>query len=245
MSKVMLTPEQQIRQRYVWFELAAQLGNVRLACIRLGISRKSFYKWRKRFEVEQGRREALRDGPRRKVKKALRRRLLTLRQRTHLGPERRDHREGGETGGPHPEAPRQAEAVSPDVRGAPTRRPPSTRCQMGPLPGRGAPVLPVRRDRLLPRLRLVSLAEEMTIATAKAFAQYVLSTFPFLVRMVQTDNDSIFTHWDHRGAEDALGPPGESPSVHRDGRVLRGATPADPPADAPAEWAGGAVAPDR
>ena len=63
MSRVMLTPEQQIRQRYAWFELAAQLGNVRLACIRLGISRKSFYKWRKRFEVEQGRREAFSTGP--------------------------------------------------------------------------------------------------------------------------------------------------------------------------------------
>ena len=51
MSTVMLTPEQRIRQRYAWFEEAERLGNVSLACKRLGISWKTFYKWRKRFQV--------------------------------------------------------------------------------------------------------------------------------------------------------------------------------------------------
>jgi transposase-like protein len=94
MSKVILTPEQQIRQRYAWFEEAERLGNVRLACTRLGISRKTFYKWRKRFQIDQGAKTALLDRsrpphrPRRTVGKALRRRLLALRQRTHLGPAR-------------------------------------------------------------------------------------------------------------------------------------------------------------
>ncbi len=32
MSKGILTPEQQIRQRYAWFAEAARLGNVTLAC---------------------------------------------------------------------------------------------------------------------------------------------------------------------------------------------------------------------
>lgn len=44
MSRSMLTPEQQIRQRYAWFHEAERLGNVALACKRLGIPRKTFYK---------------------------------------------------------------------------------------------------------------------------------------------------------------------------------------------------------
>lgn len=94
MSQTTLTPEQRIRQRYNWFKEADRLGNVTLACKRLGISRKTFYKWRKRFQIEQGRREARLDRSRRphrtrrKVGKALRRLLLALRRRTHLGPAR-------------------------------------------------------------------------------------------------------------------------------------------------------------
>ncbi|HWU39913.1 MAG TPA: helix-turn-helix domain-containing protein, partial [Candidatus Acidoferrum sp.] len=94
MSEVFLTPEQQIRQRHAWFEKAKRLGNVTLACRRLGVSRKTFYKWRQRFAASRGARQALLDRsrrphrPRRTVKKALRRRLLQLRQRTHLGPAR-------------------------------------------------------------------------------------------------------------------------------------------------------------
>jgi len=45
------------------------------------------------------------------------------------------------------------------------------------------------------RLRLVTFSDERSSAASKAFAQSVLSTFPFPVRLVQTDNDSIFTHW--------------------------------------------------
>ena len=36
----------------------------------------------------------------------------------------------------------------------------------------------------------------MAIYTAKTFIQYVLSTFPFPVRIVQTDNDSTCTAFD-------------------------------------------------
>lgn len=217
MSKVLRTPAQQMRQRYAWFELAAQLGNVRLACIRLGISRKSFYKWRQRFAVEQGRREALLDRPRRphrprrKVKKALRRRWLTLRQRTHLGPARLRAllRAAGVRG-----VPRVATIATVVKQAGRTRKRRATpkRYRRGcvvPRPGarvqldvtwvpslvEGRQLYQFTAIECCTRLRLVSLAEEMTISTAKAFAQYVLSTFPFAVRMVQTDHDSIFTHW--------------------------------------------------
>ena len=92
MSEPYLTPEQKIRQRHSWFLEAERLGNVHLACLRMGISRKTFYKWKRRFLEAQGDRSALLDRPRRPhhsrrwVKKGLIRRILALRERTRLGP---------------------------------------------------------------------------------------------------------------------------------------------------------------
>ncbi len=92
MSTTQLTPEQKVRQRFAWFQEAIQLGNVKLACRRLGISRKTFYKWKKRFAQAKGDRSAFRDRSRRPhhphyhFKKSLRRRILALRKTTHLGP---------------------------------------------------------------------------------------------------------------------------------------------------------------
>ncbi len=57
------------------------------------------------------------------------------------------------------------------------------------------------------RLRVVSFSEELTISTSKAFAQFVLRTFPFAVRCVQTDNDSTFTHWYTAGPKTPLDRP--------------------------------------
>jgi len=229
MSKSMLTPEQQIRQRYAWFEAAERFGNVTVACERGGISRKTFYKWRKRFAEARGDRQALLDRsrrphrPRRRVKKALRRRLLTLRQRTHLGPARlralllvR--------GTKH--VPSAATIATVLQRAGLTRRRRAKpkryrRTFLVPRPGdlvqldvKWVPYLVEGRQLYqftaidcCTRLRLVSLAEEMTISTAKAFAQFVLSTFPFPVRLVQTDNDAIFTHWYTAGPKTPLDRP--------------------------------------
>jgi hypothetical protein len=85
MSMGILTLKQRIRQRYAGFQEAEQAGNVTLVCKRCGISRKTFYKRRKRFSEARGDRGALLDRarrphhPRRTIGKALRRRLLGLR----------------------------------------------------------------------------------------------------------------------------------------------------------------------
>ena len=92
MSTILLTPEQTVRQRYAWFQEAKQLGNVRLACHRLGISSNTFCKWKKRFIQAKEDRSALLDRARRPhhlpchFKKSLQRRIQALRNKTHLGP---------------------------------------------------------------------------------------------------------------------------------------------------------------
>ena len=40
-----LTREQRIRQRLYWFQEARDLGSEKIACSRMGINRKTYYKW--------------------------------------------------------------------------------------------------------------------------------------------------------------------------------------------------------
>ena len=229
MSKIILTPEQQIRQRYGWFEEAERLGNVTVACRRLGISRKTFYKWRQRFAETRGARQALLDRsrrphrPRRKIKRALRRRLLQLRQRTHLGPARLHALLLARGVRQVPSARtiakllRQA-GLTRRRRAKPKRY---RRVFVVPRPGdlvqldvKWVPYLVEGRQLYqytaidcCTRLRVVQLHEDLSLAAAKAFVQYVLSTFPFPVTCVQTDNDSIFTHWYTAGPKTPLDRP--------------------------------------
>ncbi len=229
MPEVFLTPEQKIRQRVAWFQEAERVGNVTLACRRLGISRKTFYKWRKRFTEARGARQALLDRsrrphrPRRQVKKALRRRLLHLRQRTHLGPARLRALLLARGVRHIPSAMTIAKVLrQAGLTRRPRRRPPRyRRVFVVPRPGdlvqldvKFVPYLVEGRQLYqytaidcCSRLRLVQLSEDLSLATAKAFAQYVLSTFPFSVRCVQTDNDSIFTHWYTAGPKTPLDRP--------------------------------------
>jgi transposase InsO family protein len=229
MSKVILTPEQKMRQRYAWFEEAERLGNVSLACKRLGISRKTFYKWRKRFQVEQGHRDALLDRsrrphrPRRRVKKALRRRLLTLRRRTHLGSARLRALLVARGTQPVPSSATIAKILNAAGLTRRRRAKPKRyrRVFVVPRPGdlvqldvKCVPYL-VEGHRLYQytaidcctRLRLVTFSDELSLAAAKVFAQAVLSTFPVPVRLVQTDNDAIFTHWYTAGPKTPLDRP--------------------------------------
>lgn len=229
MPRVLLAPEQRIRQRYAWFAEAEDLGNVTLACRRLGISRKTFYKWRTRWLVSRGDRQALLDRshrprrPRRTVKKALRRRILRLRKRTHLGPARLRAlllRAGVRQ---VPSAPTIAKLIRQAGLTRTRRAKPQRyrRTFVVPWPGdlvqldvKWVPYLIEGRQLYqytaidcCSRLRVVSFSEEVTNTTSKAFVQFVLSTFPFPVRCVQTDNDSTFTHWSTAGPKTPLDRP--------------------------------------
>ena len=63
-----------------------------MACKRLGISRKTFYKWRRRFKEAKGNPNALLNRPRRpyrspgQIKKGMAGKIISLRQKTNLGP---------------------------------------------------------------------------------------------------------------------------------------------------------------
>lgn len=230
MSRSYLSPQELIRKRYNWFAEAKRLSNVSLACKRLGISRKSFYKWRSRFKEAKGNPNSLLDRSRRpyrsprRIGKGMARVILRLRQRTHLGPLRlwdQLRRHPGLRGIPSPFGIYRVLKRAGLVRERKKRPKRYRRSFIVPRPGdllqvdvKYLPYL-VEGRRLYQytaidchtRLRVVQIHEELAIHVAKCFLQYVLSSFPFKVRMVQTDNDSIFTHWYTAGPKTPLDRP--------------------------------------
>jgi transposase InsO family protein len=196
---------------------------------RLGISRKTFYKWKYRFDQAKENRSALLGRSRKPhhpyyhIKKSLRRRILTLRQKTHLGPLRlrqlllnlgrkkipsaftlsKIFKRHGLTRKrkPHPKryrrtfvVPRPGDLLQVHVKFVPYL-----------LQGRR--LYQFTATDCCTRLRIIQFHQEMAAYTAKTFIQHALSTFPFPVRILQTDNDSIFPHWYTAGPKTPLDPP--------------------------------------
>jgi transposase InsO family protein len=229
MSGTYLTPEQQIRQRYSWFQEAKRLNNVSLACKRLGISRKTFYKWKHRFEQAKEDRSALLDRSRKphhphyRIKKSLRRRILTLRKKTHLGPLRLRQLLLNLGRKKIPSAFTISQIIKRHglTRKRKARPKRYRRTFLVPRPGdllqvdvkfvpyllEGRRLYQFTAIDCTTRLRIIQFHQEMAAYTAKAFIQYALATFPFPIRIVQTDNDSIFTHWYTAGPKTPLNRP--------------------------------------
>jgi len=226
MSDSYLTPEQKIRQRFSWFQEAQRLGNVRLTCLRFGISRKTFYKWKKRWSQAPGIHSALLDRsrrplhPKRHVKKGLQRRILALRKQTRLGPQRLRQLLLNQGLKKIPSTFTISRILKQNglTRRRKARPKRYRRLFIVPRPGdllqvdvKFVPYL-IEGKRLYQftaidcctRLRLVQFSQEMATYTSKAFIQYALSSFPFPIRIVQTDNDSIFTHWYTAGPKTPL-----------------------------------------
>jgi len=83
-----------VQKRQEWFSEYQTLGNVRETCSRLGISRKTFYKWLKRYRDSGGNPESLADLPRtphhspRRTSDETRALILEMRVATGFGPRR-------------------------------------------------------------------------------------------------------------------------------------------------------------
>jgi transposase len=83
-----------IQLRQEWFRQYHLLGNARETCTRFGISRKTFYKWLKRFNNSGGNPSSLADLPRtphhspRRTSDDIRALVLEMRNTTGFGPRR-------------------------------------------------------------------------------------------------------------------------------------------------------------
>jgi len=87
-------PSSAIQMRQEWFREYHAIGNARETCMRFGISRKTFYKWLKRYKDSGGDPTSLADLPRtphhspRRTSDEVRALVLQLRNATGFGPRR-------------------------------------------------------------------------------------------------------------------------------------------------------------
>jgi len=83
-----------VGQRFLWIKEYASLGNAKEVCRKFGISRKTFYKWYKRFKKSGNNPLSLADLPRtphtfpRQTSVSVREMIMELRNTTGYGPRR-------------------------------------------------------------------------------------------------------------------------------------------------------------
>jgi len=205
--------EQRIRQRLNWFRKAQELRSVTDACVFFGISRKTYYKWWRRYAASRWDRLSLADRsrrphrPPRQVGPRMARRLRRWRRRTGYGARRLAwhlRRKGvPSVYGIH----RVLQRAGLLTRHR--RRPKHRQRYVMPRPGDCVQVdikyVPYRVEgrRVFQytalddctRLRVVRFFPELTNSAGLAFLAALRSAFPFRVRQVQTDNDATFTNW--------------------------------------------------
>ena len=258
--------EQVIRQRLNWFRKAQELGSVTDACCFFGISRKTYYKWWRRYAASQWDRLSLADRSRRphhhprQVGTRMARRLRRWRKRTGYGA-RRLAWHLRRKGVPHVPSVYGIHRVL-QRAGLLTRhrtRPKHRQRYVMPRPGDCVQVdikyVPYRVDGRqafqytalddCTRLRVVRFFPELTNSAGLAFLAMLRAAFPFRLRQVQTDNDATFTNWDHGGPEDSPGEGGPTAPLHAGLPGGRDRAPLHPAPEPAPEREGRAEPPDR
>ena len=231
-----LTREQRIRQKLYWFQEAQRLGNVSLACKRLGISRKTYYKWWQIYRESGCDKESLADRSRRPhfhprtIQGTWRNMITELRKKTRYGPLRlwAHFVRSCWTDVPSPhgiyQVLRREGLIEP--RSRPWRKKHKRRYEM-PMPGDRLQIdikyVPYRiqGDQYFQytaiddctRYRVAEIYPERCNSNSKEFLLTVIRQMPFPIRTVQTDNDATFTNW-YRSTQDGPGQAGENPCFH-------------------------------
>ena len=202
-----------IRARLAWFVQRKRFASVAEVCRYFGISRKTYYKWERRLEETGGDERALADR-RRTPKRSPRRtaaeveaRVIELRRKTGYGPYRiwyllnmHQSRELSVYGvyrvlvrsGLH--VPKKRRRHKPTR--VYTQPAPGDKVQIDVLYGpklNGVQVYQWTAIDVCTRVRLLWATDQFHSNAARAFLGQVIEAFPFPIRTVQTDNDSVFT----------------------------------------------------
>lgn len=208
-----------IKQRLAWIKMHERGAPVTGVCQHYGISRKTFYKWRRRYQEGERDFHALRDLSRRphshprSVPKATVERLLALRRRTRYGPRRLAYYLAQENipisvFGVYRVL--QRAGLVKKRRSRPRKKPQSYAMA---IPGQRVQVdvkyLPHLQLRTRPeplkqylytaiddctRLQVAWVNSEITPQASVQFLHRLLRTFPFPIQEVQTDHGVEFTY---------------------------------------------------
>jgi transposase InsO family protein len=201
-----------IRARLAWFVQRERFGSVSELCRYFGISRKTYYKWKGRLEEAGGEVEALADRSRRpkrsprRTPEGLARRICAFRRRTGYGPYRVWLHLGlAKSGrlsvfgvyrvlvrsGLH--QPKKGRRRKPPR--AYTRPNPGDKVQIDAMYVRWGEgwVYQWTAIDVCTRLQVAQVTDEFHSTAARDFLAQVIGAYPFAIRVVQTDNDSVFT----------------------------------------------------
>ncbi len=205
-----------IQARLTWFRLAEQHG-VQWTCWKLGLSRKTFYKWRARYLAAGRAPRSLLDQSRRpqhsprQVPEAVVQRILALRREQACGPRlisfylARDHGLRVSLGGVYKVLKRAGQVRPYRTRKRFTQRYTS---QFIRSPGQKVQIdvkycpklrgFPQRYQYTaldgFSRLRFCEVYDEVSPAASVDFLARVRACFPFRMRCIQTDHGSEFTY---------------------------------------------------
>lgn len=203
---------QLIRKRLAWILMYEKVRSVTMVCRYFGISRKCFYKWQRRYRASGNDANSLLDRSRRPkysprlTSKHIQSLIVKLRKATNFGPDRirlfllKDYSISV------PRATIQAILRRKGLIKKAKRRPKKPRCYTMPSPGylqvdikllRG-----YRPDGFVQysaqddatRIKHTWLYQERSIANSLHFLDYILAKFPFKLKLLRTDNDSVFTN---------------------------------------------------
>ena len=205
--------DQLIRKRLAWMLMYKKINNVSKVCLYFGISRKCFYKWLKRYEDSGGDPAAsLIDRskrPRRSpmlTHEYIQSIIIRLRKTTSFGPDRirlfllKDYNISLPRSTIYAILKRNGLIEKPKKM----RRKP--KCYQMPSPGylqvdikllggyRPGSFVQYSAQDDSTRIKFTKLYQERSTSNSLDFLQYIFRRFPFKIRHIRTDNDSVFTN---------------------------------------------------
>ena len=204
---------QLIRKRMAWILKYEQTGNVSNVCRYYGISRKTFYKWLNRYKKSGKKPESLLDKSTRpkkspnETKKKVQKLIKELRKKTKFGPDRLslflrlDHRKSVHRSTIYAVLKRKGLITKP-------RRKTKKKPQMYNMPNPGHIQMDIkmiggyRPNRFVQysaiddctRIKFTRLYRERSTYNSIRFLAYLIKRFPFSMKSIRTDNDSVFTN---------------------------------------------------
>lgn len=204
--------QQLIRKRLAWMLMYQRIGSVTRVCRHFGISRKCFYKWLGRYTASGNDPDSLLDLSRRPknspklTSKKVQVRVVRLRRATNFGPDRirlfllKDH------GLSIPRATVYAILKRKGLIKKAKKRPRKPISYQMPAPGylqmdikllgghRPGSFVQYSAQDDATRIKLTRLYQERSTSNSLVFLDYILKKFPFKIKSIRTDNDSVFTN---------------------------------------------------
>jgi transposase len=203
---------QLIRKRLAWILMYQKTENISFVCRYFGIARKTFYKWLKRYHQSGQDLSSLLDKPKRpkqspnETPKGIQMLIVKLRRETHFGPDRLNLFLLKDYGIAIPKATVYVILKRKGLIKKSPKRKRKPHLYHMPFPGyiqmdikiiggyRPNNFVQYSAQDDTTRMKFTKLYKERSTSHSLNFLRYISERFPFSIRSIRTDNDSVFTN---------------------------------------------------